>query len=70
MIPDNRPKATSIVEKISKKSTVTYFPMPQWPVDKNSFDEDEKIHLVWAHRWEHDKDPDLLISALQKLKVN
>ena len=29
----------------------------------------EPIHIVWAARWEHDKDPDSLFEALQKLQT-
>ena len=65
MIPNNRPPAKAIAAKIEEKSTVVYFPVKKWPKSDSST---EKVHVIWAHRWEHDKNPELLFSALEKIK--
>ena len=64
-----RPK--NLEERIRQKSIVTYFPISKW-----NFNEESKrsksgpVHIVWAHRWEHDKNPKLLFSVLRSVQVS
>ncbi|KAH8354769.1 hypothetical protein KR084_007102 [Drosophila pseudotakahashii] len=71
--PDFRIKG--IREKIEKKCQVLYFPVKfqRFPNRRSADlvrdqDQDrECLHLVWPHRWEHDKNPKLLAEALYEL---
>jgi len=69
---DQRPRTGIFTEKIRKKSRVLYFPIK---FDKDflrtkSFNQKKfgPIHILWNHRWEYDKRPDLFFSALYKLQ--
>ncbi|EDV36540.2 uncharacterized protein Dana_GF13014, isoform C [Drosophila ananassae] len=68
--PDFRVK--NIREKIESKCEVLYFPInfkvfpDQRPVE-DSTDTKDALHLVWPHRWEHDKNPELLVEVLLEL---
>ncbi|KAK2721179.1 hypothetical protein QYM36_003450, partial [Artemia franciscana] len=63
LMPDYRIK--NIPENISKKSIVLYFPIevPKLP----PFEKNGPLHIVWNHRWEHDKNPNDFFSALFEL---
>ncbi|XP_016952000.1 glycosyltransferase-like domain-containing protein 1-like [Drosophila biarmipes] len=73
--PDFRIK--QIREKIEKKCQVLYFPVKfqRFPNRRDGPKEDnpdprqdrECLHLIWPHRWEHDKNPKLLAEALDEL---
>ena len=68
MIPDNRPHAKTISAKIDAKSSVVYFPIKSWPTIEQVPNQEQPVHIVWAHRWEHDKNPQLLFNALERIK--
>ena len=67
LIPDFRPK--DLKNEIEPKTGVVYFPMTVWPEQNDSEHVDLSLspHLIWAHRWEHDKNPTLLFEALSSL---
>lgn len=61
-------KLKHIREKIEPKCQVLYFPisfqrMPQQRPDCNA----DSLHLIWPHRWEHDKNPQLLMEVVMEL---
>jgi len=66
--PDFRPSASDLQAKILKKSSVLYFPLTIQPPEPCLIAEQKKvIHIVWPHRWEHDKNPDDFFECLFKL---
>ncbi|CAD7088402.1 unnamed protein product [Hermetia illucens] len=66
-------KLKHIREKIEPKCEVLYFPikfhrMPQrMHDDELDMDSPTSLHLIWPHRWEHDKNPQLLTEVLLEL---
>ncbi|XP_037725193.1 glycosyltransferase-like domain-containing protein 1-like [Drosophila subpulchrella] len=70
-------KIKQIREQIQKKCQVLYFPVKfqRFPnkrktpkEDNTDLDQDQQcLHLIWPHRWEHDKNPKLLAEALYEL---
>lgn len=71
LMPDHRPK--DLKDKISPKCEVLYFPLdfqdPQiQPYLSSRLTCDQPLHILWPHRWEHDKDPDALFGVLMQLK--
>ncbi|XP_016996177.2 tRNA-queuosine alpha-mannosyltransferase [Drosophila takahashii] len=67
--PDFRIKG--IREKIEKKCQVLYFPVrfQRFPSRSAHLEDRECLHLIWPHRWEHDKNPKLLAEALCELQA-
>jgi glycosyltransferase involved in cell wall biosynthesis len=71
-MPDHRPLQAA--EKIAVRSVVLppgiHDPGPPGhdPGLGSGEDSSRPLHIVWAARWEHDKDPDTLFDALQLLR--
>ncbi|XP_034671098.1 glycosyltransferase-like domain-containing protein 1-like [Drosophila subobscura] len=71
-------KLKHIREKIENKCEVLYFPIKFHALtnDRRIVDvklnadanlDQDCLHLIWPHRWEHDKNPDLLVEVLLEL---
>ena len=43
MIPDHRPQAKLIREKIEKKASVVYFPIVQWPMSSTAKESESPV---------------------------
>ncbi|GIY73352.1 glycosyltransferase-like domain-containing protein 1 [Caerostris extrusa] len=73
LMPDYRPK--NLDEQIRPKCQVIYFPIQVSlkdfsSVNSNSISDtpQKRLHIIWPHRWEHDKDPDTFFSVIYRLK--
>ncbi|KAJ6648011.1 Glycosyltransferase-like domain-containing protein 1-like, partial [Pseudolycoriella hygida] len=61
-------KLKQICEKIEPKCEVLYFPIKFQQMPKRSKENyNTVLHLIWPHRWEHDKNPQLLTETLLEL---
>jgi len=68
MIPKDCRPPTKILDQIQAKSRVLFFPIDR-PLPYNPPQPLDSLHVVWNHRWEHDKNPELLFSALAKIRT-
>lgn len=69
-------KAEDLSSVISPKCRVLYFPMNFRSLNSSTKkisspkSDQQTLHIVWAHRWEHDKNPDSFFKVLSDLKKN
>ena len=49
-----------------EESLIAPVPLPAWPPRKSSIQESSFLSVVWNHRWEYDKGPQLLLEVIQK----
>ena len=70
VMPDYRPK--NLKERITPKCSVLYYALPlEVSLNKKlvqyTVKNDEPLHIIWAHRWEHDKNPEDFFNVLFQL---
>lgn len=68
-LPDQVP--TGLVEQLKQKSSVLPVPLPAHCFTDSLAHNPQSgaLRIVWNHRWEYDKGPELLLGALQKLEL-
>ena len=70
---DQRPDV-SMIDSIARKSQVFYFPLfapPPPSIDLLSLEinTNRPLHILWNHRWEWDKGPDVFFSIISELAL-
>lgn len=67
-LPDMKPD--NVQQTIIEKSCVIPVPVADELFSEHDRERPEIPHIVWNHRWEHDKAPDRLLMLLRALKQN
>ena len=72
MPPEQIPLPTHVIsERILSKSRVLYFPIPESIVTSNEERKKKQegpLHIIWNHRWEWDKGPNLFFESLYEVE--
>jgi len=70
-LPDGIPKG--LLDKVEKNAQVLSVPIEdciEYDVEKAHLPKNKPIQVVWNHRWEYDKQPEVLFNALELLKAD
>jgi len=68
--PDFKPDGTQIIDVLQKKAVVLYFPIYEELrlISCEKGPRLDSLHIIWPHRWEHDKNPEALFQTLYVLQ--